>query len=252
MPATWLVDATWTELAESELGRAVAILPVGAVEAHGPHLPLSTDRIIAEAMAEEAAVRLTAEGLEAIILPALDFTAAPFAAEFPGTVSLRPETVVAVLVDVAASVADWGVGLLALANAHLDPAHLGSLRRAAEEIAARGRCRVAFPDVTRRPWGGRLTEEFRSGACHAGRYEGSVVLARRPDLVREEAMSRLPANPRSLATAIGEGRRTFRDAGGELAYFGDPAAATAEEGRRTIEVLGGILAEAVLAEWVEG
>jgi hypothetical protein len=48
------------------------------VEAHGPHLPLSTDRIIAEAMAEEAAVRLTAEGLEAIILPALDFTAAPF------------------------------------------------------------------------------------------------------------------------------------------------------------------------------
>ena len=65
-------------------------------------------------------------------------------------------------------------------------------------------------------------------------------------------MTGLPANPRSLATAIGEGKRTFRESGGERAYFGDPAAATAEEGRRSIEILGGILAESVLAERVAG
>lgn len=251
MPATWLSETTWTEIEAIDRAHSVAILPVGAVEAHGPHLPLSTDRIIAEAMADEAAVRLEAEGLTALVLPPLDYTAAPFAEAFPGTVSLRPETVVAVLTDLANSVGSWGVPLLALANSHLDPRHLRSLHQAVEKIREADRIRVAFPDITRRPWGSRLTEEFKSGACHAGRYEGSVVLARRPDLVREERCRRLPANPRSLAAAIQEGKTNFLEAGGERAYFGDPAAATAEEGRRTIEVLGGLLVESVLAEWME-
>ncbi len=55
----------------------MAILPVGAVEAHGPHLPLATDGIIAAAMAEDGARRLANRGLEALLLPAVDYTAAP-------------------------------------------------------------------------------------------------------------------------------------------------------------------------------
>jgi creatinine amidohydrolase len=69
----------------------VAILPTGAMEAHGPHLPLSTDVIIAEAMARDGAARLAARGMEAVLLPALAWTPAPFAAGFPGTLSIRPE-----------------------------------------------------------------------------------------------------------------------------------------------------------------
>jgi creatinine amidohydrolase len=92
----------------------------------------------------------------------------------------------------------------------------------------------------------RLTEEFQSGACHAGRYEGSIVMAERADLVRESVRRGLPANPASLSTAIREGKRTFEEAGGARAYFGWPADATAEEGRATIAALGAILADAVL------
>jgi creatinine amidohydrolase len=243
-----LAELTWSEVARLDRRRLVAVLPVGAVEAHGPHLPLATDRIIAEAMADSGARRLAAAGWEPLILPSLDYTTAPFASAFPGTVSLRPETVTAILLDVARAVAGWGVRALALANAHLDPAHLGALHRAVATLREESTLPVAFPDLTRKPWALRLTEEFRSGACHAGRYEGSIVMATRPELVREEVRRGLAPNPRSLSVAIREGKGSFQEAGGPEAYFGWPAEASAEEGRETIETLGEILAEAVLAE----
>jgi creatinine amidohydrolase len=221
---------------------------VGAIEAHGPHLPLGTDNVIAEAMAAAAAERLACRGLTPLLLPALAYTAAPFAAGFPGTLSLRSETVVALVVDVARSLADAGLPLLALANAHFDPAHVGALRAAAEAVHAEGRIALVFPDLTRRALAARLTEEFQGGACHAGRYEGSIVLAARPDLVREDVRRTLPANAVSLTHAIREGKTTFEEVGGPQAYFGDPAAASREEGEATIATLGEILAEAVLAE----
>jgi len=117
-----------------------------------------------------------------------------------------------------------------------------------EKTREQQKIQVAFPDLTRRPWGSRLTEEFKSGACHAGQFEGSVILAARPEWVREEIRTTLPANPTSLSTAIRQGRSTFEEAGGPQAYFGDPAAATWDEGEQTIQVLGQILADAVLQE----
>jgi creatinine amidohydrolase len=239
---------TWTEVEALDRSRVVAILPLGAVEAHGPHLPLSTDNIIASAMAAAAARRLSERGWATLRLPPIDYSAAPFAAGFPGTVSLRPATTTALVEDVGTAVAGWGVPILAIANAHLDPEHLGAVRRAVATLRAGGAIRVAFPMLSARPWAGRLGEEFRSGACHAGRFEGSVVLAERPDLVRREVGASLEPNPASLSAAIRDGRRTFAAAGGPLAYFGDPAAATAEEGAATIAELGAILEEAVLAQ----
>ena len=237
-------ESPWPRIAGLDRSRVVAILPVGAVEAHGPHLPLATDVVIAEAMAASAARRLADEGLEPLLLPALSYTPAPFAAGFPGTLSIRPATLTALVEDVAAAVAAYGAAALAVANAHLDPEHLGALHTACERAAAGG-LKVAFPDLTRRRWAERLTEEFRSGACHAGRYEGSIVLAARPELVRRELAATLAPHPVSLSRAIRAGVRTFEEAGGEDAYFGDPAAATAEEGRATVEVLGAILEESV-------
>ena len=237
---------TWEEVRDLDRAKAVAILPTDALEAHGPHLPLGTDVIIAEAMARRAAEKLSARGYHAVLLPPLEYTAAEFAAGFPGTVSLRPSTVTALVVDMAASLGRQGFPVLAIANAHLDPAHVASIEAA---LAARGDHlpRMVFPDVAKKPWAVRLTEEFRSGACHAGRYESSVVLAARPDLVREAIRRALPANPRSLVTAIRSGQKSFEEAGGPRGYFGYPADAGAEEGAHTIDALGSILEEAVLA-----
>jgi len=244
MTVCWLATATYEEVAALDRARAVAVVPLGATEAHGPHLPLSTDGIIVEAMARAGAERLSAQGATVVVVPTVALTPAPFANAFPGTLSIRPETLVALLEDVADGLAAQGFTRLALISAHLDPTHLGAVREAVETIRTDG-LRVAFPDLTRKACASRLGEEFQSGACHAGRFETSIVLAERPELVREVRASLAP-NPNSLSVAIRAGQATFAEAGGPRAYFGWPADATAEEGRLFIDTLGAILEEAAL------
>jgi creatinine amidohydrolase len=152
------------------------------------------------------------------------------------------------MLDIAGSLTRHGFGVLAIANAHLDPGHLASLEAAVNSIRRDLRLAVAFPNLAAKPWAGRLSDEFRSGACHAGQFETSIVLAERPELVRETTRAALPPNPASLSRAIRDGKRSFEEAGGERAYFGFPSQATAEEGRATVELLGVILDEAVQAE----
>lgn len=243
-----LVDMTWEDVRDLDTGRTVAVLPLGAVEAHGPHLPIGTDTIIARGMAERAAGGLARDGWVAVGLPPLVFTPAPFAAGFPGTLGVRPETLRALLVDLADGLTRQGFRALAIANAHLDPAHLAAIHAAVAEARERALLPIVFPDLTRKPWALRLGDEFRSGACHAGRFEGSLVLALEPRLVREEIRRELSPNPASLSEAIRAGVETFEAAGGPRAYFGWPAEATPEEGERTVETLGEILREAVRAE----
>ena len=243
-----LAAMTWEEARDAAGPGSAAILPVGAVEAHGPHLPLETDVIIAGAMARAGAARLAARGLRVVVLPPLTYTAAAFAQGFAGTLSLRPETVTATLVDIAAGLAQHGFGVLAIANAHLDPAHLASLDAAVTAIRRDVGLAVAWPNLAAKPWAVRLSDEFKSGACHAGQFETSIVLAERPELVRDGTMASLAPNPASLSRAIRDGKRSFEEAGGDRAYFGYPAQATAEEGRATVEILGAILDDAVQAE----
>ena len=244
MTVCWLQAATFEEVAALDRRRAVAVVPLGATEAHGPHLPLSTDVIIVEAMARAGAERLSRQGATVLVLPTVALTPAPFAADFAGTLSTRPATLVALLEDVADALAAQGFTRLAFISAHLDPEHLGAVREAVETIRTDG-LRVAFPELSRKPWSLRLGEEFQTGACHAGRFETSIVLAERPDLVREVRRELAP-NPHSLSVAIRAGQATFAEAGGPRAYFGWPADATAEEGRTLIDALGSILEEAAL------
>lgn len=243
-----LAEMTWEEVRDLDKSRAVAILPAGAIEAHGPHLPLDTDLVIAEAMAESGAAFLSSRGRLPVLLPSFAYTAALFAAAFPGTVSISTEAAETMVADIAQSLNRAGFHALAIANSHLDPAHLAALHAAVQRIRRDTNMAVAFPDLTRKPWVSRLTDEFKSGACHAGRFETSIVMARDPDRVREMLRRQLPENPLSLSVAIREKKKTFTEAGGPLAYFGAPADASAEEGRRTIEALGEILAESVLGE----
>lgn len=232
----------------------VALLPVGAVEAHGPHLPLVADVIIAQAATQAALDGLDALGFRPLALPPLAYAAAPFAAEFPGTISVRPATVSALVSEIATALAHQGAAALVVVNAHLDPTHLASLRQGvadyersagASEPEERRSMPVIFPDVTRKPWALRLTDEFKSGACHAGQYETSVMMAAAPELVREQARRALPRHPVSLSLAHRDGAATFGDAGVPDAYCGDPAAATPEEGAETLRVLGRIVTDAV-------
>lgn len=237
-------EMTWEEVRNARSSDAVAILPVGAVEAHGPHLPLGTDVIIAEAMAKSCAGHLSERGRTSFVLPPLWYTAAGFAGNFPGTVSVDPNTVSDLVVQIATSLEEQEIPTLAIANAHLDPEHLRSLHSAAKRAPSGGR--IVLLDLTRRSVAAQLTDEFQTGACHAGRYEGSIVRAATPELYREEIAAGLEPNPASLSTAIRDGHSSFEEAGGPLAYFGWPSEATADEGRETIDTLGRLLADAVM------
>lgn len=244
-----LSELDWTRVRDLLASQqpVTAILPCGATEAHGPHLPLATDVIISEGVARRAVNDLKTRGYMAIILPSLAYAPADCAAAFPGTISISAETARLTIIDIADNLLRQGFACLGLVNSHFDPANVAMLREAARAVAATG-LRVAFPDFTRRRLAERLTEEFVSGACHAGQFETSLIIADRPDLVDEAVRMKLPDNPASLVTAFANGATNFEDAGGPEAYFGSPAKATEAEGENSYALMAAMLVETVIEQ----
>jgi creatinine amidohydrolase len=242
---------TWPE-AEELLGPdTVALLPVGATEPHGPHLPLDTDVTIAVSQARHAAELFAGDGVRAVVLPPLAYGLTHFTKGFSGRVTLRPGTLWALLEDVVQSLEDLGVRRVMFCNAHLEPAHVKILRGVAADCAERtpSRAQVVFPDNTRRRWAGTLGEEFASGDCHAGRYETSIVMHADPSGVREEQRTALPEHWVHLIEKMRAGAVSFAEAGADRAYCGDPAAASEAEGRELVERLAEMTVACAREAW---
>lgn len=239
-------NQTWKEAREAITRGVVVILPVGSTEAHGPHLPLATDVIISEEMSLRAAEKLTARRVETLVLPAITYSVTDFSADFPGTISIKKDTAVALIRDVCVSLYEQGARLIAIANSHLEPEHVASINEAVETVKRETGRAVAFPDKRGRRWAETLSEEFRRGDCHAGSYETSLVMAARPELVREDIRESLERVPISIAAKIKEGATSFTQAGGTEAYFGDPRAASREEGEAMYEALSDMIVTAVI------
>ena len=230
-----LNELTSPQLAALRERRPVALWPVGAVEPHGPHAPLGTDTLISVGICERAAQRLG----DAVVLPPLPFGVTRYGAAFAGAVGISEATLRAVVLDVAAAVAAQGFRRLAIVNNHFEPEQLATLRAAAQEAGA------LYLDLVRRANAERLTDEFRRGSGHAGRYETSLMLADAPQLVDREAMAGLPAVEVDMPAEIAAGRTDFLAMGMEQAYCGAPAEATAEEGEATFETLTDMLVQLV-------
>ena len=239
-------NLTWKETSEVLKQGVVAILPVGSTEAHGPHLPLATDVIISEEMSRYAAEKLKGQGIEAYVLPAISYSVTDFSSDFSGTISIKKETAIAVIHDICVSLYAQGARLVAIANSHLEPEHIASITEAIEKVKQETGRIVAFPDKRKRRWAEKLTAEFRRGDCHAGSYETSLVMAARPELVREEIRQSLERVPISIADKIKEGARNFTEAGGTQAYFGDPCAASREEGDAMYQALSDMVVTTVM------
>jgi creatinine amidohydrolase len=230
-----LDELTSPQLAALRERRPVALWPVGAVEPHGPHAPLGTDTLISAGICERAAQRLG----DAVVLPPLPFGVTRYGAAFAGAVGISEATLRTIVLDVAAALAAQGFRRLAIVNNHFEPEQVATLRAAAQEAGA------LYLDLVRRANAERLTDEFRRGSGHAGRYETSLVLADAPQLVDREEMERLPAVEVDMPAAIAAGRTDFLAMGMEQAYCGAPAEATAEEGQDTFEILTDMLVELV-------
>jgi creatinine amidohydrolase len=235
-------ELTWTEVDAALKERPVALLPVGATEAHGPHLPLSTDTVIALEMAKRGAAKLKEHGVPCLVLPPITFSVAEFGADFAGTLSISPDTSVALLRDVCLA-AGKRFRAVALVNIHLEPKHIECVRKAVEEAKKAG-VNVCYPDITKKRWADTLGEAFKEGD-HAGAFETSLMMAAAPELVRDHERISLAPIEGGLVAAIKKGAKTFAEAGGEDAYVGDPTAASAEEGENLFEALAEILSLSV-------
>lgn len=226
-------------------GSKLILLPTGSTEAHGPHLPLLTDSIIAEQMALRACERLREAGYAAVVAPTLHYAVTDWAADFAGSAGISPATAKALLGELARRFASMGFDATVLINAHLEPDNIATLRALEREWAGPGK--LLFPDKTRRRNAERLSAEFQSGSCHAGQYETSLVLAAAPDQVALAQAQALPEHHVALHERIAAGARSFVECGLDQAYCGDPGHASAAEGEASFATLAAIVVDAVRA-----
>jgi creatinine amidohydrolase len=215
-----------------EGGRTVAIVPVGSVEPHGPHLPLETDTAISETCALRAVKRLADDGISAVVAPSVPYGVTEYARGFAGAIGVPPSALTPFLRAIAEKLLDAGFAHVSFVNNHLEPAHDQAVRAAIEGLPP-GRASIACP-LTRR-WGKTLSDEFKRGDCHAGRYETSLVLA--ADRPVHGDLGALPTLGLSLSDAIKAGKSTFVEIGMDRAYTGAPGEATREEGNDLYERL---------------
>ncbi|RLK54786.1 creatininase family protein [Actinokineospora cianjurensis] len=237
-------DLTSPQAAALRESTTVLLLPVGAVEPHGPHAPLDTDPLISAGMCARAADRFAGDPVTVKVLPALSYGVTEFGAGFAGAVGISAETLGRLVVEICSSLAAQGFPRVVVVNNHFEPGHVTALRDAVKTLADKG-IRTTYLDLLRRAAVTRLTEEFRSGSCHAGRYETSLVLADRPDLVDTDVMAALPPLLVDMPAAMGSGAQGFIEMGMGDAYCGAPAEASAEEGHDTFARLTELLVEAI-------
>ena len=224
----------------------VLLLPVGAIEPHGPHAPLDTDPIISAGVCRRAVQRLAGDpAVRVLVLPPLPYGVTRYAAAFPGAVGIDAGTLHAAVVDVCSSLIEQGLRHVVIVNNHFEPEHVDALRRAVGTVRDDHGVTIGHLDLLRRANAARLTEEFRAGECHAGRYETSLVLAERPELVDAERAAELPWVPVNMVAAIREGRTDFQAMGMADAYCGSPAEASATEGETTFDILTTMLVEVI-------
>ncbi len=238
-----LASLSWTEIAELIDADSVILLPIGAVEAHGPHLGLDTDVIIAQAAAQSAADRFAAIGIDAWIAPPIWYGVSFVGHSFPGTAPVAPDPFRAYLEWVLRGLHGIGGSDVIVVNAHLEPAHFDAIHAACSAISDETGACIHAVDHRAPQWADRLGDEFSGGSRHAGSYETSIVLAVEPDAVRASLLAGLAPVWVDLPARLREGARTFDEAGGAQAYFGDPGKSTAEEGRRLLQELGAIVVE---------
>lgn len=222
-----------TEQIATVLSRdSVLVLPTGAIEPHGPHLPLATDLIVAESVSAAVVDRGAAAGHDVWLLPALGYTKSDEHAQLPGTIWLRASTLFDTLVDIGASIAQTPVRRLLFINAHGGNSAL--IEVAARELRRRFELQTFFASGPAQPG---PTE--RGLGIHAGWAETSMMLYLRPDLVHMDKAEAAVAHAVADANHVGFTKAIkfgwlstdFAESG----VIGDPTGADADIGARLFD-----------------
>jgi len=232
------IELSGPESASRLSADSVAVLPLGSVEHHGPHLPLSTDFTVADTFATTLVEQVAAD-IDVWLLPALAYTKSDEHSWASGTLWLSWDTLMRVLVDIGNSLATSPVRRLVFVNGHGGNSAL--LQVACREL--RRRCGLhTFLMHPGRPvdQGGPAPADEELGmGVHGGRGETSMMLHLRPDLVKMELATRAVPEQLTSYEHVGFGKSVsfgwLSDDFGTGGVLGDPRGATAEQGKAAFE-----------------
>lgn len=244
-PSRFWADLATTDFAALDPAATVAVLPVGATEQHGPHLPLAVDQALVDGMVARALPHLPAQ-LPVLVLPTQQVGYSPEHGDFAGTLTLSWNTVLATWVELGECVARAGVRKLLLFNAHGGQVSL--LDIAAREL--RMRCGLivygcSWWNLPLDAANGQFTPDEHRFGVHGGEIETSLMLALRPHAVRAGQARDFGSTSRDRAAQypiLGNGRSAklgwaMQDYNGEGAA-GNAAAASAEKGQVLLDAVG--------------
>lgn len=230
--ANTLAELTWREVdAAIDTGRTTVIVPIGATEQHGPHLPLRTDVVLGEAIAKRLADRLG----EALVGPPIPFGPSGEHDAFPGTISISPQTLQSLLEEYIRSLERSGFERIVLL-----PSHGGNfpvVATVAPRLARSVDADIVSVDDLKRYLEllneglGRTAINHQEPVVHAGAIETAILLAVDPDAVRTEQASDGYDGPVSASVLYRDGINAYSSDG----VLGDARPATADAGETILE-----------------
>jgi creatinine amidohydrolase len=259
LPSRFWADLCTRDFAQLDPTRTIAVLPVAATEQHGPHLPLSVDSVLADGIVAASLPHLAPE-LSVLFLPTQAVGLSPEHARFPGTLTLKTETVLRLWTDIGESVAAAGVRKLLLFNSH--GGQVSVLDLVARDLRARLNLLVyscswfnlPLHDAQGQDLNALFSAEEHRFGIHGGEIETSMMLALAPQRVQMDQARHFASTAQARAQQfpiLGNGRsaklgwqtQDYHPAGA----VGHAAAATASKGEMLVQAAGRSLAQ-LLAE----
>ena len=259
LPSRFWADLSTRDFAQLDPARTIAVLPVAATEQHGPHLPLSVDSVLADGIVAASLPHLAPE-LSVLFLPTQAVGLSPEHARFPGTLTLKTETVLRLWTDIGESVAAAGVRKLLLFNSH--GGQVSVLDLVARDLRARLKLLVyscswfnlPLHDAQGQDLNALFSAEEHRFGIHGGEIETSMMLALAPQRVQMDQARHFASTAQARAQQfpiLGNGRsaklgwqtQDYHPAGA----VGHAAAATAAKGEALVQAAGRALAQ-LLAE----
>ncbi|MRG84940.1 creatininase family protein [Salinibacillus xinjiangensis] len=209
--------------------KKVAILPIGAVEAHGPHLPLGTDNLLAERLSEKLAERVNG-----YILPTLPYGQVWSLKNFPGSINISNDSLISFIVDIGKSLYEQGFKVFAMVNGHLGNAvAMKEAARKLYEIYPELKVLYLFyPGMNKVVPEIRETKSSHGTYFHACEIETSFMLYLAPEFVdMNKAINDIPNIPMSADVTPTPWEEFTKSA-----VLGDATLATEEKGEKVIQV----------------
>ena len=185
MTKTRLAEMTWPEVRAAAAAGRVVLQPTAAIEQHGPHLPVDTDNLVVTALCEAAAER---HPDEFVVPPCVPFGFNDHNMEFPGTISISPETLLSFYTDLGKSLVTMGFSRIVWVNGHgsNDPIVQLASRRVNNETPAWSAVTGSYYLASRVDREQGIRTSGPGGVCHACEFETSFYLHLRGDLVQTE------------------------------------------------------------------